>query len=226
MNDRQLDQWIRNAMEKNTEEEIRALEEQWTSGHDRAFAPSTETDRKILAAIQRSKKRNPLKKAAVILLVAGIGLVSLFAFHGDALAQIQSYVEAWFSDHTAIYFTQKEKIEKKDWEITYVPRGYKVSKIEKLDEGYQITFFENEEGKNFSFECVAKDGAFTIGEDNENGESKKINIGKNEAFLYVSKREGFSNSITMENEDYIFILDGDVTVDELIKMAESIREKK
>lgn len=80
MNDRQLDQWIKNAMEKNTEEEIRALEEQWTSDHDRAFAPSRETDRKILAAIQRSKKRNPLKKAAAVLLVAGIGLVSLFAF--------------------------------------------------------------------------------------------------------------------------------------------------
>lgn len=64
MNDRQLDQWIRNAMEKNTEEAIRALEEQWTSGHDRAYTPSFETDRKILAAIQRSKKKNPLKKAA------------------------------------------------------------------------------------------------------------------------------------------------------------------
>lgn len=226
MNDRQLDQWIKNAMEKNTEEEIRAFEEQWTSGHEHTYAPSSETDRKILAAIGKSKKRNPLKKAAAVLLVAGIGLVSLFAFHGDALAQIQSYVEAWFSDHTAIYFTQKEKIEKKDWEITYVPKGFKVSKIEKLDEGYQITFFENEEGKNFTFECVAKDGAFTLGEDNENGERKKLRIGKNEAFLYVSKREGFSNSITMENEDYIFILDGDVTVDDLIKMAESIREKK
>lgn len=226
MNDRQLDQWIKHAMEKNTEEEIRTLEEQWTSGHDHRYAPSTETDQKILKAIGKSKKKNPLKKAAAVLLVAGIGLVSLFAFHGDVLAQMQSYVETWFSDHTAIHFAQKEKIKKKDWELTYVPKGFKVSKIEKLDEGYQITFFENEEGKNFSFECVAKDGAFTIGEDNENGERKKIRIGKNEAFLYVSKREGFSNSIAMENEDYIFILDGDVTVDELIKMAESIREKK
>ncbi|MEJ8786172.1 DUF4367 domain-containing protein [Peptoniphilus sp. HCN-40583] len=226
MNDRQFDLWIKNAMEKNAEEEIRTLEEQWTSDHDRVHTPSFETDRKILKAIGKSKKKNPLKKAAAVLLVAGIGLVSLFAFHGDVLAQMQSYVEAWFSDHTAIHFTQKEKIEKKDWDITYVPKGFKVSKIEKLDEGYQITFFENEKGKSFSFECVAKDGAFTIGEDNENGERKKINIGKNEAFLYVSKREGFSNSITIEKEDYIFILDGDVTVDELIKMAESIREKK
>lgn len=225
MNDRQLDLRIKNAMEKNTEEEIRALEEQWTSGHDRAFAPSTETDRKILAAIQRSRKKNPLKKAAAVLLMAGIGLGSLFAFHGDALAQIQSYVEAWFSDHTAIYFTQKEKIEKKDWEITYVPKGYKKKETRDLTNMMDVVY-ENKEGEQLYFDYASKEGAYTIGQDNEHGSIRKLRIGENEAILYESQDASFMNTLILDTEDYVFTLDGYLSADELIKMAESIREKK
>lgn len=225
MNDRPLDQWIRNAMEKNTEEEIRALEAQWTSGHEHAYAPSTETDRKILAAIHRSKKRNPLKKAAAVFLVAGLGLVSLFAFHGDALAQIQSYVEAWFSDHTAIYFTQKEKIEKKDWEITYVPKGYKKKETRDLTNMMDVVY-ENKEGQQLFFDYTSKEGVYTIGQDNEHGSLRKLRIGENEAILYESQDTSFMNTLILDTEDYVFTLDGYLSADELIKMAESIREKK
>lgn len=225
MNDRQFDLRIKNAMEKNTEEEIRALEEQWTNDHDHRYAPSSETDRKILAAIGKSKKRNPLKKAAAVFLVAGIGFVSLFAFHGDVLAQMQSYVVAWFSDHTAIYFTQKEKIEKKDWEITYVPKGYKKKETRDLTNMMDVVY-ENKEGQQLFFDYTSKEGVYTIGQDNEHGSLRKLRIGENEAILYESQDASFMNTLILDTEDYVFTLDGYLSADELIKIAESIREKK
>ena len=157
--------------------------------------------------------------------MAGIGLGSLFAFHGDALAQIQSYVEAWFSDHTAIYFTEKEKVEKKDWEITYVPKGYKKKETRDLTNMMDIVY-ENKEGQQLFFDYTSKEGVYTIGQDNEHGSIRKLRIGENEAILYESQDASFMNTLILDTEDYVFTLDGYLSADELIKMAESIREKK
>ena len=55
---------------------------------------------------------------------------------------------------------------------------------------------------------------------------RKLRIGENEAIIYESQDASFMNTLILDTEDYVFTLDGYLSANELIKIAESIREKK
>lgn len=221
-----LDQWIKKVLEEEIEEEIRLLEENWNPSLEEDFAPSPETDRLILEAIQGRKKRATYKKVASLVLLLGSGLLGILALNQEVRAQALSYFEEWFRDHTAIHFTQKEQVEDKDWTIGYIPEGYEYTKQEALDEGYHVLFYKNKENMEMTFEYVRKDGVFTVGQDNENGIIKRIEVDNTEALVYISSRSDFSNSIIVDKDDYVLIIDGFLPEKELIKIAKSIEEKK
>lgn len=220
-----LDQWIKKALEEEIEEEIRLLEENWDPSLEEAFAPSPKTDRLILEAIQGRKKRATYKKVASLFLLLGSGLLGILALNQEARAQALSYFEEWFRDHTAIHFTQKEQVEDKDWTIGYIPEGYEYKETKDLVNQKEI-IYENELGEVLFFGYASKQGAYTIGQDNENGALKKIKVGKYEAILYIAKDRGSMNMLMMDTEDYVFTLDGFLPEKELIKIAKSIEEKK
>lgn len=220
-----LDQWIKKALEEEIEEEIRLLEENWNPSLEEDFAPSPETDRLILEAIQGRKKRATYKKVASLFLLLGSGLLGILALNQEVRAQALSYFEEWFRDHTAIHFVQKDKVQNKEWTIGYIPEGYEYKEAKDLVNQKEI-IYENELGEVLFFGYASKQGAYTIGQDNENGALKKIKVGKYEAILYIAKDRGSMNMLMMDTEDYVFTLDGFLPEKELIKIAKSIEEKK
>ena len=225
MKEDKLDQWIKEALEENIEEEIRLLEENWKESYEEEYAPSPETDQAILETIRGKKKRSPLKKVASILLISSVSLLGILALNKDVRAQALSYFEEWFRDHTAIHFVQKDKVQNKEWTIGYIPEGYEYKEAKDLVNQKEI-IYENELGEVLFFGYASKQGAYTIGQDNENGALKKIKVGKNEAILYIAKDRGSMNMLMMDTEDYVFTLDGFLPEKELIKIAKSIEEKK
>ncbi len=99
----------------------------------------------------------------------------------------------------------------------YIPEGYKLVSTEKLNK-LIANYYENDDGQIF---YISKQSSSTkIEFDIESGTIEKI-VDDNIEYTYYTSTCGFYGIIWTEN-DYIYQVDGQLSKDELIKIAENI----
>jgi hypothetical protein len=102
----------------------------------------------------------------------------------------------------------------------YIPESYKVKTVNKADKNYSV-LFTNAEGLSINLRALMQ-GSST-GVDSENADVVKIIVNGKPAQYYSKNGE---NIITFEFNSNLFIVDGPVSKDELIKIAESMEYKR
>ncbi len=113
-----------------------------------------------------------------------------------------------------------------DWQEryypTYIPEGFS-HKETKLRMKTSSLVYTNSEGMNLVFTIVLPDSNMSI--DTENMTKEELQIKGHDAILY-EKRDKSKSHILINYEDCIIAIFGPISPEEIIKIAESIQEKK
>lgn len=162
------------------------------------------------------KVARPMKKAAVFFLVAGIALsipmftveafrINVFNFFydvHDTFTEIKGENNDSYSVSGPIY------------RPTYIPEGFSIAKEDELGADY-----ENADGKRISYLQLPAGGNLLV--DSENAETvDSINVNGQEGILIIKK--GLL-TLTWQDKDYIFSISGEFPIEEMMKIAQSVK---
>ncbi len=99
----------------------------------------------------------------------------------------------------------------------YLPEGYELSDTFVSDNSVEISYI-NKENKIINYGYFGADA--TAGIDTENRTETIVLINGNQGHIYSKNNHKI---LTFASDDYIFVIDGFITQEEMIKMAESIK---
>ena len=176
------------------------------------FSKNHKEKMKVLFQKAPAPKLKLSKKTARLILIAAILLAltttTVFAIPGSRKAILEK-----FSNHTEYEVLDKSKVKPvKSLTVNYVHEGFI-----KVDEDYNYQYYENGE-KNF---IIYKNSINAeIGIDTENYDSENIVINGYDAVLFSSKND--NNGIVYNNSSYIYVIDGHLDKEELVKIAQNL----
>lgn len=194
------------------------------------FTPEFES--RMTKLIIKDRRKSTFKKivlyskriALIFIITLGL-LFGTLLFNSEVRAAVGGIIIEWYEKFTSFTFREEGiVIEKKDWELGYLPQNYKLVKEETLG---RITYieFRNNFDEKIRFSYRPEDSNTSISIDNENHTIERTQILGNEAFSAISEDEQFDNGLIWNMKSNTFDLWGKISVNELIKIAESIREK-
>lgn len=161
----------------------------------------------------QDKTKVKLSKGTIkVILIAAILLV--FATTVFAIPASREYIIEKFFNHSSYEVKGIDKINRvKSFEINYIPAGFEKTE----DYGYAYMY----ENIDKSFVVQKCELSTLVGFDTENYECESITINGFDAILYFS--ENSEKGIIFNDGEYIFIINGNIEKDELIKIAQNLR---
>ena len=206
----------------------RKLMEQAREDEDITYSPSHQKAMEgILRKLRRERRRKKLlsytRRAAVFLLaaavVSGIGIASVEAWRNKVFNMVLQFQ----SDHAQVSFEEKQEIvEAAGIQFGYIPEGYSVqennSKELGNDRRYISLHFADGQGGSFSFSQNKIGGTMKI--DTENAEVKPVEINGCQGVLSIKDT---IRILVWHDNEYIYAMDGNITAEELLKIARNIR---
>ncbi len=156
------------------------------------------------------------KTMAVMITAALLCTMSLCAF---ANPEIRAYVLDELSDH-AIFQSLFESEENVDGKIDcgYIPDGFEVT-TENYSNGQCLLIYQSDEDLHFSI--VKMQNGDEVGIDNEYTYKSIIHISNNEVIIY--EKDNGDIRVVWCNENYTYRIDGNISYEEVIKIAENIK---
>ncbi len=174
---------------------------------------------------RRRTRRRAGRAAVAALLALSVSFGTLVAVNPQARAWVQRMVIQFLDRHAAIHFVgDSPSGELGNWAPTWLPEGYELV-TESLDPAYSILSYAAAPEQLISLHYMPASGnAFNI--DNEHHEQTTIQVNGVTAFLYQSLEPTQRSSLVWEyqEQNIAFLLLGDLSVDDLIKLAESIEK--
>ena len=160
------------------------------------------------------------KIAACILICMSVGFATLMAIptvRASVWDSVVNFYEKYIKFDFSITSGGEETIG--DYTLGYVPDGF--VRTDAMEEDPTRNIYRYENTKNYF--CVSyytKNRA--INYDDENGTIHIVNINGEDGYLveYIEGR----HSVTWKNNETVFTVDGDLSVDEIIKIAEKIKK--
>lgn len=164
------------------------------------------------------------KIASIFIIVLGL-LFSTLLFNTEVRASVGKVLVEWYTKFTSFTIKSEDRIiDEKDWRLGYLPDGYEEREYEKVGRVTNIDFI-NKDDDIIRFSYLPEGGNTKISVDNENHHIERSTILGNEAFIMTSEDDGIENGIIWNMENYTFSLWGNLPINELKKIAESIVEK-
>ncbi len=160
----------------------------------------------------QDKTKVKLSKGTIkVILIAAILLA--FATTVFAIPASREYIIEKFFNHSSYEVKGIDKINRvESFEINYIPAGFEKTE----DYGYAYMY----ENIDKSFVVQKCELSTLVGFDTENYECESITINGFDAILYFS--ENSEKGIIFNNGEYIFIINGNIEKDELIKIAQNL----
>lgn len=186
------------------------------------FNPSKDFVNKMnrLLGIRPKNLIPKFQKVAGILIVLFGTLALLITFNEDVRAKVQIAIE-WFSDHITIEWISEDK-ESKEFSLESIPDNYLIKNSTNMNSLLIIELIKDD--KLILLEIISKDSSASLGIDNENRIIQTRDIKNNkEAIIGIAKSKEYSNIVFIE-DDFYYIAEGYVEVDELITLVEKIIE--
>lgn len=170
---------------------------------------------KIIYPDKKDYHINFSKKSVKILLIAAI-LLS-FATTVFAIPTCREHILNKFSNHSEYSVTSSDKAKDvKSLDVNYVPNGFKIFEKDTNKFGYIYEYRHDE--KIFTVEKIMID--IPINFDTEKYGSEEIEINGIRAICYRSDDDIYG--IIFNNGEYIFSISGNLSKDELVKIAQNV----
>lgn len=188
------------------------------------YEVSPDFKEKILS-LASPKKRDKKTARRIICISAAMLALAAGAMSAEAFRNpVKDFVVQFFEKFSSADFDAKKALppqDIKEFSPTWLPDGYRLESSEKTNDFFRLAY-KNPNGEKFVFKQTLATGSIMF--DTENGSKKveKLKIGDCEAFFYSS-----DNLSTLYWSDGIclFSLSGDISKEEMIKVAESTKEK-
>lgn len=170
---------------------------------------------KIIYPDKKDYHINLSKKSVKILLIAAI-LLS-FATTVLAISACREHILNKFSNHSEYSVTNSDKAKDvKSLDVNYVPNGFKLVEKDTNKFGYIYEYRHDE--KIFTVEKIMIDTLINF--DTEKYGSEEIEINGIRAIYY--RPDDNIYGIIFNNGEYIFSISGNLSKDELVKIAQNI----
>jgi hypothetical protein len=189
---------------------------------------SDEHNRKMSKLFAYDKRRDVAKAvakytyrvAAVICIVFALA-VTLLMTNGDARALFSNTIVEILDGYTGVHFPNEPVDDYIEWYPTKIPNGYKVTY-----RSYASAYSEVEYSKNgVLLQFIAAQAAGSqITVDNEHTEMKTLEVKGITYTIFESVHPDFPTMLLWERAGYAFFLSGFESVDNLIKIAGSVRQ--
>ena len=167
----------------------------------------------------------------VLLLIFNISVVSVPAMKEKTL----EFFMKTYDDHTDIGKYPGEKVEdvknvsddrftiklSKEYEITYLPKGFKLRDMHKDEIGWEANYYN--EDKLITFSQSSLNGT-DLSIDTENTKNTYVDINGQQAFM--TEKENLVNMVWRVDENIITVSGIDVSKEEIIKVARSVEKVK
>lgn len=167
----------------------------------------------------------------VLLLIFNISVVSVPAMKEKTL----EFFMKTYDDHTDIGKYPGEKVEdvknvsddrftiklSKEYEITYLPEGFKLRDMHKDEIGWEANYYN--EDKLIMFSQSSLNGT-DLSIDTENTKNTYVDINGQQAFM--TEKENLVNMVWRVDENIITVSGIDVSKKEIIKVARSVKKVK
>lgn len=162
---------------------------------------------------KQEKAEHKLSKGTVkVLLIAAILLA--FATTVFAIPTSREYIIEKFFNHSSYEVKETDQINRiESFEINYIPIGFE--KIEDYGDAY---IFEKNDKSFIVQKCEL---STIVNFDTEKYNCENISINGIDALFYVN--ENLEKGIIFNNGNYIFIINGNIEKDELVKIAQNLR---
>ena len=203
---------------------------------DYTFSLEFETSMDNLISLFNKKEkpvsfyRNALTKAAVIIIVLCVGAFSLMMISPQARADFRNAVVEFYETHIKFYFitnteTPTDFSNYKNVYVEYIPQGFLLK--EKYEEYEAIGYRYENETENLVYDVyVSLNDGLSILTDKDKNNIERISISGRESYLVSGENAGkpYSTLIITGNKITVTIY-GQLNREEIIKVAESIKEK-
>ena len=223
-NDELLDAVIKSAFTEVFQKEMEELEAESANYDDKR--PSEEHLR-IERQAYKKTQRKPVafwnvsrRIVASILVVLGLGGIVLFCVPEVKASVVDTVIE-FFENYVGFDFsTNKTEIQLSEHTLYYLPKGYELTDSIETP-GYNEYVFTNED--NIIILTGMMNDITEIGLDDENRTIQSITIHEYIAYALIPNNPEEDSMIIWGNEKQSFILEGSVSLDELIRIAKSIK---
>ena len=220
---------FRQAVIDSYEEEIDALPSNDELAKLYPLNPAFEKRMMQLIARERRKGRiekalRTARKAAAVFIIAMAVLFGIVLTQPAGRAAVGQIVVEWYEKFTSFAFKLDEgEVSSKEWYPAYLPEGYVEVAMERMHEAANI-IFQTADGKELRF-WYEKGSELSLYVDNEQHELCPILVGECEGYAASAEREGADNGVLWINSGYVFRIWSLDSLEELIRVAESVSEK-
>lgn len=182
--------------------------------------------KKLLVREQRketlAKVTKFVKRAAAVFVVATSIFFSTMLLNYEVRAAVKNTIVEWYDKFTSfIFYGETSDTDKqKEWRPKYLPVGYHEISIETLGKEINIEYI-NDQGDIILF-SYKPEGNINISIDNKNHTIESNSINGYEAYIAKATKDGFENGVIWSMDKYTLSIWSRHSVEELIKMAQSI----
>lgn len=191
---------------------------------------SPEFGLKMKKLFAREKRRDYLKKAltyskrvAAVFVITTTLIFGILLFSPEVRAAVKNTVVEWYDKFTSFIFQGEasDTNKKMEWQPEYLPTGYYENFVEKLGKSTNIEYADPQ-GNIVYLSYRPEENDTNISVDNESHEIESRIINGQEAYIVKATSEEFENGVIWSMEGYTLSLWSKLSVDELIKIAQSI----
>jgi hypothetical protein len=192
------------------------------------FSPDFELRMKRLFA--REKRKGYYKKAlsyskrvAAAFVITTTIIFGMLLFNPEVRAAVKNTVVEWYDKFTSFIFQSEASDTNKnmEWQPEYLPTGYHENFIEKLGKSTNVEYADPQ-GNIVYLSYRPEENDTNISVDNENHKIESETINGQVAYILRATSEEFENGVIWSMEGYTFSLWSKLSVDELVKIAQSI----
>lgn len=164
------------------------------------------------------------RKVAVIIVITFSCIFTLLLSYPEVRAAIGNVLVEWYEQFTTFSFP-KETTNNPNihWIPEYLPDGFTYNEMYEFGETTNI-IYTNDAGVEISITFRPSTNSTNMSIDNENHDIEECYIGGNNAYTARSKSFDFDNAVIWSMHGYTFDIWSKLSVDELVKVAESIKE--
>lgn len=243
INDEMMDSVLKTMLSEYQEEEGRKiLKEAEELNKSDEYAPTKQQIKEFEKISKKQLRKKKIKSMnfklkvyrtatvlGVLLLIFNISVVSVPAMKEKTL----EFFMKTYKDHTDIGKYPGEKVEdvknvsddrftiklSKEYEITYLPEGFKLRDMHKDEIGWEANYYN--EDKLIMFSQSSLNGT-DLSIDTENTKNTYVDINGQQAL--VTEKENLVNMVWRVDENIITVSGIDVSKEEIIKVAKSVEK--
>lgn len=163
----------------------------------------------------KDKKHKLSRKSITFILIAAI--IMAIATTAFAIPTCREFIIEKFTDYSEYNVVNPKNAKMvESLKVNYIPDGFKKAEEDKTNDFY-VEIYDNND-KYFFVKKYTLDT--NIGYDTEKYDSEKIKINGIDAVYYRTDNE--LDGIIFNNSEYIFVVNGNISKEELVKIAQNV----